>query len=103
MINLLDLELNKMEDFVVGLGQPKFRAKQVFGWIYKGVTDFDGMTNVPAALRQKLAEESVIALPEILLQRDCSSKNSFKSVLYRYRIYIGADLGCRCYCRSCSS
>lgn len=35
MINLLDLQLNELEDLMKELGQPKFRATQVFGWLYK--------------------------------------------------------------------
>lgn len=119
MINLLDLELNKLEEFMVSIGQPKFRAKQVFGWIYKGVTDFDGMNNVPAALRQKLAEESVIALPEILQVQeskldgtrkylfDMADGNAIESVFMKYKfgnsICVSSQVGCRMGCKFCAS
>ena len=70
MINLLDLQFNEMEELMKKLGQPKFRAVQVFGWLYKeagkGAADFDDMKNIPAELRHKLAEISVIGLPRIL-------------------------------------
>ena len=55
MINLLDLQLDEIEELMKKLGQPKFRANQIFGWIYKeagkGAADFDEMINVPADLR----------------------------------------------------
>ena len=56
MKNLKDLQLNEMEALLVALGEPKFRAKQIFAWLYKGVSGFDEMTNVPAALKNKLEE-----------------------------------------------
>ena len=95
MINLLDLQLNELEDLMKELGQPKFRATQIFGWLYKdaekgaqvkipaekgatekgaqvkipvekGATGFDQMTNLPAELRQRLAEISRIDMPQVL-------------------------------------
>ena len=67
MINLKDLQLQELENFIKELGEPKFRAKQVFGWLYKdtgksdgssggpgGVTDFDQMTNISLKGREAL-------------------------------------------------
>ena len=94
----MERELNKMEEFLVEMGQPRFRAKQVFGWLYKGVSTFDEMTNVPAALREKLAQESEIGLPEILRVQqskiDGTRKylfglkdgNAIESVFMKYKI-----------------
>jgi len=43
----------EMADLMVDLGEPRFRARQLFQWVYeKGVKDFDAMTNLPARLRQ---------------------------------------------------
>ena len=39
------------------LGQPAFRAKQVFSWLHKGVTSYEQMSNLPKALRDVLAEK----------------------------------------------
>ncbi|MGB0385741.1 MAG: 23S rRNA (adenine(2503)-C(2))-methyltransferase RlmN [Ardenticatenaceae bacterium] len=61
--NLYNLTRDEMERFVVGLGQPRFRAKQIWNWIYrKLVTSFDEMRNLPKALRQKLAEEATLGV-----------------------------------------
>ena len=59
MVNLKDKQLIELENFIKELGEPKFRAKQVFQWLYKdgGVTDWDQMTNVPKSLREKLVRD----------------------------------------------
>ena len=45
--NILDLLPAQLETVITGMGEKKFRATQVFGWLAKGVTDFDDMKNVP--------------------------------------------------------
>jgi 23S rRNA (adenine2503-C2)-methyltransferase len=56
--SLYDLTLAELEATLVAWGAPKYRAKQIFGWAYdRLVEDYDQMTNVPAALRARLAEE----------------------------------------------
>ena len=61
--NLYDLTLDEMEKFVVALGQPRFRAKQIWHWIYRPfVTSFDEMRNLPKALRHKLAEQATLGM-----------------------------------------
>ena len=47
--NILNCSLRELEDAVTELGDKKFRAAQIFGWLAKGVKDFDDMKNVPAA------------------------------------------------------
>lgn len=54
MQNLTDMDLNELELLMRDLGQPKFRARQVFEWIQKGVRP-GGMSNLPAALRERLS------------------------------------------------
>ena len=119
MINLLDLELNKLEELLVSMGEPKFRAKQVFGWLYKGAGSFDEMTNVPAALRQKLAEFCEIGLPEVMQVQqskiDGTRKylfglkdgNAIESVFMKYKfgnsICVSSQVGCRMGCKFCAS
>ena len=61
--NILNYSLNELEVAVAELGEKKFRAAQIFGWLAKGVKDFDDMTNVPAALRADLADMFYIGLP----------------------------------------
>lgn len=123
MINLLDLQLNELEELMKELGEPKFRAAQIFGWLYKeagkGAADFDGMTNVPAALRQKLSDISVIGLPQILRVQESkldgtrkylfglADGNAVESVFMQYKfgnsICVSSQAGCRMGCSFCAS
>lgn len=123
MINLLDLQLNELEELMKELGQPKFRASQVFGWLYKEAgkcaTDFDDMKNVPAALRQSLSEISIIGLPKILKVQESkmdgtrkylfgmADGNAVESVFMRYKfgnsICVSSQVGCRMGCSFCAS
>lgn len=52
-INLKDLTLPELEEFLTANGEQKFRAKQIFKWLSLGVTDFDEMTDISKALRAK--------------------------------------------------
>ena len=59
---LYDLTLAELEAFLAERGLPKFRARQIFGWAYGQLVDsYDAMTNLPAALRARLAEELPLA------------------------------------------
>ena len=54
-INLLGLTQGELEEFFIGLGEPKFRAIQTLKWIHKhGCLDFDQMSDLSEALRKKL-------------------------------------------------
>ena len=68
------------------MGQPRFRAGQVFAWLHRGVRSFDEMTNLPKALREQLAGESV---------------------LMRYHhgntVCISSEVGCAMGCAFCAS
>ena len=60
-VSLLDFSLPELEAFLADLGQPKFRARQVWEWIYKRyVADFDAMTNLPKPLREQLAAKATL-------------------------------------------
>ena len=60
-VALLDLDRAQLTDFVVGLGEPKFRAAQIWDWIYtRYAGDFDAMHNLPKSLRTKLAAHALL-------------------------------------------
>lgn len=60
-VPLLDFTLPELTDYVVSLGQPKFRARQLWDWMYKSyVADFEQMTNLPKALRERLKAEALV-------------------------------------------
>jgi 23S rRNA (adenine2503-C2)-methyltransferase len=59
--NLKSLSLSEFQNALLLLGEPSFRAEQVLEWVYRGVTEFSEMTNLPKSLRQKLSENFFIA------------------------------------------
>src|SRR2546427_9380099 len=59
--DLLALTLPQLQQWLVQRGEAAFRAKQIYNWLYKQLaTDFSAMTNLPQALRTRLAEEACI-------------------------------------------
>lgn len=56
--NLTELSRAQLRQVVAALGEPKYRADQLYRWVFQhGVRDFDAMTNLPKAMRQKLVDE----------------------------------------------
>lgn len=116
--DLLAMTYEEVESFMVSSGYPRFRAKQVYEWIYRGA-GFDEMTNLPAKMRSELAEIAIINAPQIekklTSEVDGTVKYLFKlrdgnfieSVLMRYHyglsICISSQCGCRMGCRFCAS
>ena len=64
--DLKSMTLAEMQAMMKELGEPAFRAKQLFVWLHKGVTSFDGMTNLSKPLREKLAERYYITAPRVV-------------------------------------
>lgn len=108
----------ELEAVMAELGEKKFRAAQVFGWLAGGVSDFDDMKNVPAALRSALAESFYIGLPTAVrrqVSKDGTVKCLFEfrdgtqveSVFMKYgygnSICISSQSGCRMGCTFCAS
>src|SRR5437870_13826530 len=59
--DLLSLTLPEMQEWLVERGDPPFRAKQLYSWLYRHlVTDYSAMTNLPQALRDRLAQVASI-------------------------------------------
>lgn len=101
------------------LGQPTFRAKQIFHWLHqKLVTEFSAMTDQPKALLAKLEEGYYIAAPAIVRRqqsKDGTVKylfaledgNCIETVIMRYHYGVTAcvssQVGCRMGCRFCAS
>ena len=55
--DILSMTPEELSEFVVGLGEKSFRAKQLFSWMHKGA-QIEEMSNLPAAFRAKLAESA---------------------------------------------
>ncbi|WP_339897834.1 23S rRNA (adenine(2503)-C(2))-methyltransferase RlmN [uncultured Gilvimarinus sp.] len=70
-VNLLGLPEAKLVAFFESMGEKRFRAAQVLKWVHQlGVDDFDEMTNISKALREKLKQHCEIVAPEVLQQLD---------------------------------
>ncbi len=66
-VNLLGMSLPKLQAYFVELGEKPFRATQLMKWIHQhGVTDFDAMTDISRALRERLKASAEIRLPVML-------------------------------------
>jgi 23S rRNA (adenine2503-C2)-methyltransferase len=66
LINLLDLLPAELEKLAETMGAPRYRGRQLAGWIYaKGVTDIHAMSDLPKDFREVLAARAEIAVPEI--------------------------------------
>lgn len=118
-IGISSYTLEKLTGFVTGLGQPAFRAKQLFSWLHeKRVQEFSAMTNLPKGLLQQLEQQCTI---EVLrpLRKQCAKDgtvkylfgladgNSIETVLMRYSygnsVCVSTQVGCRMGCRFCAS
>ena len=90
-ICLSDFTLDALSAYLVSLGQPKFRAKQIFKWLHqKLVTDFSQMTDQPKTLLAQLAENCTIAAPTIR-RRQQSKDGTVKYLLQLGRRQLHRD------------
>ena len=101
------------------LGQPAFRAKQVYSWLHKGVRSYEEMSNLPKALRDTLQEKYPICAPEVVRKQESqkdgtikylwklSDGNCVETVLMRYHygntVCISTEVGCKMGCAFCAS
>jgi 23S rRNA (adenine2503-C2)-methyltransferase len=69
-INLYALDLAGMTQLLTDWGEPAFRAKQLYEWVYtKRARSFDEMTNLPSALRRRLSEETTLGTLELVTEQ----------------------------------
>ncbi|MBD5156563.1 MAG: 23S rRNA (adenine(2503)-C(2))-methyltransferase RlmN [Butyrivibrio sp.] len=118
--DIKSMDFDELTEYVKGLGQPAFRAKQLYEWMHiKLAGSYDEMSNIPAALRDFLKENTdYTALETVRVQtskEDGTSKylfrlcdgNLIESVLMHYHhgnsVCISSQAGCRMGCRFCAS
>ena len=77
-MNLKSLTQPELADILKQLGQPAFRAKQVFSWLHKGVLTYDVMTNLPKSLRDALAEQYPINPPKVVRKQESQKDGTIK-------------------------
>ncbi|HRN69103.1 MAG TPA: 23S rRNA (adenine(2503)-C(2))-methyltransferase RlmN [Promineifilum sp.] len=120
MINLYDLSLPELTALLAEWGQPAYRARQVWEWLYHHYAGtFDEMSTLPGALRERLASETTLTIGEIALSRNSSDGQTRKvlfqlpdgqyieTVLMRYEkrrtLCISTQAGCAMGCVFCAT
>lgn len=112
------MTLPELEALILELGEPKFRAKQIYGWLCRGAWG-DEMKNIPLSLRKKLDDVCENRLPKVakklVSQIDGTVKYLFElidgecieSVFMKYEhgntLCISSQVGCRMGCKFCAS
>lgn len=117
--DIKSMTLEQLGEELSALGQPGYRAKQIFRWLHRGVTSFDEMTDQPARLRQLLAQRYEIAAASIQ-KRLVSAVDGTVKYLYRFSdgatveavvmqyhhgdtICVSTQAGCRMGCAFCAT
>jgi len=88
-IQLPSATLTEIQNLMERIGEKSFRARQIVDWRNKGIVDPREMRNIPAALKEKLAE-SIVCEPLRLIQRQCSTDGTRK---YLFHLTSGRSKG----------
>lgn len=113
------LNLTDLQAVLKQMGQPAFRAKQIYTWLHRGVCSFDEMTDLPKALRQTLAQGFLLTAPQVVRRQESAQDGTIKylwrlhdgncveTVLMRYHhgntVCISSEVGCPMGCAFCAS
>ena len=109
----------QLKQALQAMGQPGFRAKQVFTWLHRGVRSFDEMTDLPKALRAQLAGQYDLTVPAVE-RRQVSARDGTVKYLWRLRdgncvetvlmcyhhgntVCVSTEVGCPMGCAFCAS
>lgn len=117
--DLKSMSIDELKDWVQGVGQPAFRAKQIYQWFHvKLAGSTEEMTNLPKSLRELMDEQKIYGVNVVTRlesKEDGTNKflfrlhdgNVIESVLMRYKhgnsVCISSQVGCRMGCRFCAS
>jgi 23S rRNA (adenine2503-C2)-methyltransferase len=123
--DLKALDRSGLEAFVCGLGEPAFRGRQLFRWLYaRGATSFEEMTDLPAALRARLPDVASIGQIEEVMRQVASDRTvkvvfrlpsgrDVESVLIpdfddeerarRLTVCVSSQVGCAMACHFCAT
>lgn len=119
MKNIKDYNLEQLKDELESLEEKKYRAEQIFKWIYVDkVNSFDEMTNLSISLREKLKNNYSINNFKVIKRQvssdgtqkflfDILDGNAIESVLMKYHhgntICVSSQVGCKMGCKFCAS
>ena len=118
-MNLKSMTLPELSEALKAMGQPAFRARQLYTWLHRGARSYEEMTNLPAALRERLEREAPILPPTVVRRQESTRDGTIKylwrladgncveTVLMRYHygntVCISTEVGCRMGCAFCAS
>ena len=118
-MHIQSMTLPELQIALKEMGQPAFRAKQVYTWIHRGVRSYGEMTDIPQSLREQLSEKYPLYRPTVerkqVSKKDGTVKylwrladgNCVETVLMRYHygnsVCISTEVGCRMGCAFCAS
>lgn len=119
-INLYDFDFARLTEFLTGLGEPAYRAKQIWQWLYRRyAADFAEMTNLPHSLRERLAANAALDVGPVIAEQRSSDGQTKKvlfqladgqqieTVLMRYdkrrTLCISTQAGCAMGCVFCAT
>ncbi len=117
--DIKSMTLPELETALGEMGEPKFRAKQIFSWLHRGAGSFQDMSDLAKPLREKLGERYYISVPQVerkqVSRLDGTVKylwrltdgNCIETVLMRYHhgntVCVSSQVGCRMGCAFCAS
>jgi 23S rRNA (adenine2503-C2)-methyltransferase len=118
-VTVYDRSLAELTDRLTGWGEPAFRAQQVYGQLWKRAARYDEMSDVPPALRERLAEELPVGV-EVLNERTADRGSTRKSLLRlgaaghvietvlmgypdRVTVCVSSQVGCAMGCGFCAT
>ena len=118
-MNIKSMTQAEIAQLLKDMGEPAFRAKQLYTWLHKGVRSYDEMTNLPKSLRDRLAESYPFYPPKVIRKQESQKDGTIKylwelhdgncveTVLMRYHygntVCISTEVGCRMGCAFCAS
>jgi len=118
-LDLLSLTIKEIEDLMEKVGDKRYRGKQIFQWVNKGIKDFDKMSNIPKTLRETL--QGISYITRISIEKSWISKidgtikylfrleddNIIEAVAMEYKhgitLCISSQVGCGMGCNFCAS
>ena len=117
--DILSMLPGEIEAELQELGEPKYRAGQIFDWLSRGVRSFDKMSNLPKSLREKLNAAYTLYRPRVLSKQvsgidgtikylwELSDGNAVETVVMSYQhgntVCVSCQVGCRQGCAFCAS
>lgn len=118
MYDIKSMSISELKDLLLKLGEPAYRARQIFSQLQSGAERYDEMTSLPKTLRDLLAPDYPLYVPKVLVKQVASDGtvkllwelqdgHSIESVVMSYKhgntVCISTQVGCRMGCVFCAS